>query len=58
MKEVIGFEGILKFDTNKPDGTPRKLLDTRRINQYGWHPRIALREGIQLSYQDFMASAS
>ncbi len=48
--EVIGFSGALKFDTTKPDGTPRKLMDSTRLLSLGWKPRIALREGIRQTY--------
>jgi GDP-L-fucose synthase len=48
--EVIGFTGTLKFDVSKPDGTPRKLLDTSRISSLGWKPSIGLREGIASTY--------
>lgn len=48
--EVVGFAGELVFDTSKPDGTPRKLLDTSRITALGWKPRIALRDGIAQTY--------
>lgn len=53
VSEVIGFEGALTFDTTKPDGTPRKLVDTTRINQLGWTARIPLQEGIRRSYEWF-----
>jgi len=48
--EVIGYKGGLVFDATKPDGTPRKLLDVRRINGLGWKARIPLREGIGMTY--------
>jgi GDP-L-fucose synthase len=48
--EVVGFRGELVFDATKPDGTPRKLLDTTKLTQLGWRPRIPLREGIQQTY--------
>ncbi|UCG11805.1 MAG: GDP-L-fucose synthase [Deltaproteobacteria bacterium] len=51
VKEVIGFEGEMTFDTTKPDGTPRKLLDINRINRVGWSAKISLREGIKLTYK-------
>jgi GDP-L-fucose synthase len=53
VKEVVGFTGELVFDVTKPDGTPRKLLDTSRINALGWKPQIGLREGIQSTYKWF-----
>ena len=48
--EIVGFKGQLVFDSSKPDGTPRKLLDTSRLTQLGWLPRISLREGIEQTY--------
>jgi GDP-L-fucose synthase len=54
IKEIVGYHGEIVYDTTKPDGTPRKLLDCSRINQLGWKPRIALKEGIQLAYADFL----
>jgi len=47
IAELVGFEGEFAFDTTKPDGTPRKLLDVTRLNALGWQPRIDLRTGIQ-----------
>lgn len=49
--QVVGFKGDLVFDTSKPDGTPRKLLDVSRLHQLGWKPKIALFDGIQQTYQ-------
>ena len=54
VKEVIGFEGELEWDTSKPDGTPRKLMDSSRINALGWKPQVNFREGIARAYQDFL----
>ncbi len=54
IKEVVGFEGKLEYDTTKPDGTPRKLLDVSRMRQLGWQPRIKLREGIKDTYEWFL----
>ena len=50
---VLGFEGSVVFDSTKPDGTPRKLLDTTRLQRLGWRPRISLRQGIQLAWDDY-----
>jgi GDP-L-fucose synthase len=50
---VTGYTGELIFDTTKPDGTPRKLLDVGRLNQLGWQPRISLRQGIEQTYAWF-----
>ncbi len=55
VARTVGFEGELVFDTTKPDGMPRKLLDTTRINELGWRPRIALEEGLK-SYYDWFLS--
>ncbi len=54
IKEVVGFEGDLVFDASKPDGTPRKLMDVSKLHQLGWQHKIALKEGIQLAYEDFL----
>lgn len=51
---VIGFEGALKFNTEKPDGTPRKLMDSSRIQALGFQPKVSLEEGIGLAYADFL----
>jgi GDP-L-fucose synthase len=53
VAEVSGFQGRLVFDSTKPDGTPRKLLDTSRLTALGWNPRIALRTGIEQTYAWF-----
>lgn len=50
ISEVVGFDGDLVFDSGKPDGTPRKLLDVSRLTALGWKPRIPLREGIAQTY--------
>jgi GDP-L-fucose synthase len=51
---VVGYRGKLIFDASKPDGTPRKLLDISRMRALGWSPRISLRSGLGLAYQDFL----
>lgn len=53
IKETVGFDGELRFDTSKPNGTPRKLMDTSRLNALGFHAQIGLKEGIEKVYQDF-----
>lgn len=53
VKEITGFEGAIRWNTDKPDGTPRKLMDVSRINAAGWRHRIALRDGITSVYEDF-----
>jgi GDP-L-fucose synthase len=55
--EVVGFDGELVFDSTKPDGTPRKLLDTSRLSALGWRPQIALREGIASTYRWYCEQA-
>jgi GDP-L-fucose synthase len=54
--DVVGFDGELAWDTTKPDGTPRKLLDVSKIRELGWKPAIALRDGITQTYQWFLAN--
>ncbi|MEO0453605.1 MAG: GDP-L-fucose synthase [Verrucomicrobiota bacterium] len=53
VKEVVGFEGSIEWDTSMPDGTPRKLLDVSRIHSLGWEPQISLRSGIESTYDYF-----
>ena len=55
--EVVGFGGKIVFDTSKPDGTPRKLLDTSKINALGWRPGISLRQGLADTYSWFVEKA-
>jgi len=50
IAEAVGFSGALVYDSSKPDGTPRKLLDVTKINQVGWKARISLKEGIKNVY--------
>jgi GDP-L-fucose synthase len=54
IKEISGYSGSLVFDTSKPDGTPRKLMDVNRLKAQGWSPKISLREGLKLAYDDFV----
>jgi GDP-L-fucose synthase len=54
IKETVGFQGELKFDTSKPDGTPRKLLDISRLKSLGWSPKISLAQGIKSTYAWFL----
>ena len=56
VKEVVGFEGDLTFDTTKPDGTPRKLLDVSKLESLGWKYHTELKDGIRLAYEDFLHS--
>jgi GDP-L-fucose synthase len=57
IKEVVGYSGALRFDTSKPDGTPRKLLDVSRMKTLGWQPQVGLREGLALAYQEYTQRA-
>jgi len=54
IQKVIDYNGGIKFDSSKPDGTPRKLLDTSKINSLGWSPKISLEKGLQKVYEDFV----
>jgi len=56
IAQIVGFEGTIHCDASKPDGTPRKLMDVRRLHSLGWKHRISLEEGIRLVYQDYIAS--
>lgn len=53
IKEVVGYQGELKFDLSKPDGTPRKLMDSSRLTDLGYRSKIGLKEGIQSVYNDY-----
>ncbi|MBF2046958.1 MAG: GDP-L-fucose synthase [Elainella sp. C42_A2020_010] len=53
IKAVVGYSGEIKFDPSKPDGTPRKLLDTSKINSLGWRAKTSLKEGIEKTYEWF-----
>jgi GDP-L-fucose synthase len=57
IKQVVGFEGEIKNDASKPDGTPRKLLDITRLKNLGWSPSINLEDGIKKVYEDFKMKA-
>jgi GDP-L-fucose synthase len=54
VKNIVGFEGKLIFDSSMPDGNPRKLIDSSKINSMGWHPKTKLEDGIELSYSWFL----
>jgi len=54
VAEVVGYQGVIKNDTSKPDGTPCKLMDVTKIHSLGWKHKIEIKEGIKLSYQDFL----
>jgi GDP-L-fucose synthase len=52
--EVVGYEGRLEFDTTKPDGAPRKLMDSSKLQSLGWHPAVTLDTGLQQTYRNFL----
>ena len=54
---VVGFSGTIAFDTTKPDGTPRKLMDVSRLGALGWKARVGLEDGLAIAYRDFLAHA-
>ena len=56
IANVVGYNGAITFDTSKPDGTPRKLMDNSKLRNMGWKPIIHLKEGIALAYNDFLHS--
>lgn len=58
VKEIVGFEGEIHWDTSRPDGTPRKLMDVSKLHGLGWKHKIELNEGIRLAYQDFLTNTS
>jgi GDP-L-fucose synthase len=55
---AVGFGGKIVFDPTKPDGTPRKLMDSSRVRALGWAPKVSLREGLSRVYEDFLKTAS
>ena len=54
VKRVVGYTGAIAWDASKPDGTPRKLMDTSRLESLGWRPRVSLEEGLRLTYDAFL----
>ena len=54
IKSIVGYKGNLLFDSTKPDGTPKKLLDTGKINEMGWYPKIKLEDGIKKTYSEIL----
>lgn len=55
VRKIIGFEGEVAFDASKPDGTPRKLLDVRKLNQLGWKYEVELEQGIRMVYDHYLS---
>ena len=56
IKGIVGYEGSLQFDTSKPDGTPRKLMDVGKLEALGFRYSIKLEDGIRMAYEDFLAN--
>jgi GDP-L-fucose synthase len=56
--KTIGYQGAIDFDTSKPDGSPRKLMDSARLNALGWHAQMGLEAGLAAAYQDFKAKVT
>jgi GDP-L-fucose synthase len=56
IKEIVGFNGKIEWDSSKPDGTPRKLLDVSRIRELGWRPSVPLTEGLRSNYEWYVAN--
>jgi GDP-L-fucose synthase len=54
IKDTVGYEGELRWNTDKPDGTPRKLMDVSKLHNMGWKHRYSLKEGVRITYQDFL----
>ncbi len=57
IKKIIGYQGEINFDTSKPDGTPRKLMDVTKLHSKGWKHKIELEDGIKLAYHDYLTRA-
>jgi GDP-L-fucose synthase len=53
IQQVTGYQGVIEWDSSKPDGAPRKLLDVRRLKQLGWHPTLSLAAGLEQAYTWF-----
>jgi GDP-L-fucose synthase len=53
VANAVGYEGKITFDTSRPDGSPRKLIDSTRLHSMGWRPRVSLEQGLALAYADF-----
>jgi len=55
IQNIIGYTGEIRFDTSKPDGTPKKLMDSSYLHSLGWHHKVSIEEGIKVAYQDFLS---
>jgi GDP-L-fucose synthase len=55
IRNIVGYSGDIVWDSSKPDGTPRKLMDSSHLRSFGWKPSVSLADGIRMAYQDFLA---
>ena len=58
IADIIGYKGSIRWDHSKPDGTPKKQLDTSRINSLGWHPKISLKKGLEETISNYLKNIS
>lgn len=58
IAEIVGYDGVITFDSEKPDGPPRKLMDSSKLQSIGWRARVRLKEGLQRAYRDFILATS
>jgi len=56
VSQAVGFEGAIEFDSSKPDGSPRKWMDSDRLNALGWQAHVSLEKGLAIAYEDFKKS--
>ena len=56
IREVVGYQGEIVFDTSKPDGTPRRVLDNSKISTTGWKPKVDIKEGIRREYEYYLST--
>ena len=56
IAQTVGFKGQIEFDTSKPDGAPRKWMDSSRLNALGWQAKVGLHEGLAVAYQNFLVA--
>jgi GDP-L-fucose synthase len=55
--QTVGYQGQITFDTSKPDGTPRKLMDSSRLQKMGWQAKVSLKDGLKIAYEDFLVKS-
>ena len=56
IKNIVGYKGKIEYDHTKPDGSPRKFIDSSRLNKLGWKPKVSLNTGLRIAYKDFLKS--